>query len=86
MTHNPLALDSHGLVSISGNNNDDNISDLHAQHQFLKHHFPNETTIQQQRIQICNQFKCSTGECLSWSRICDGLYDCSSHEDERDCH
>lgn len=34
----------------------------------------------------CNQFKCSSGECLMWSRICDGLYDCSSHEDEKDCH
>lgn len=34
----------------------------------------------------CNQFKCSSGECLSWLRICDGLYDCSSHDDEKDCH
>lgn len=36
--------------------------------------------------QTCNKFRCSSGECLSWSRICDGLYDCSSQDDEKDCH
>lgn len=36
--------------------------------------------------QPCSRFRCSSGECLSFSRICDGLYDCSSQDDEKDCH
>jgi hypothetical protein len=46
----------------------------------------NPLSVSTNQNHTCNQFKCSSGECLTWSRICDGLYDCSSHEDEKDCH
>lgn len=38
------------------------------------------------RRQFCNQYKCSTGECLGWAKTCDGSYDCPNHDDEKYCH
>ncbi len=37
---------------------------------------------------VCNDlyFTCTLGGCVSWSRVCDGVFDCNHGEDEYQCY